>query len=108
MQFRAPKNDGCFIWTRHVIDKMRYYRLSPSRVRRLMTNYERQEQGIAKNTIALGRRIGTKRTGEIWLMYQPYGRRIKIISAWRYPGISPRHEGAPIPEDIRKELENAE
>lgn len=104
MRFQLPKNDNRFIWTRHVIDKMRYYQLSPSRVKRLITNYERKEQGIAPNTIALGRRAGTNRPTEIWVMYQPYGKKIKIISAWRYPGISPKNEGAPIPEDIIKEL----
>ena len=31
-------------------------------------------------------------------------RKIRIISAWRYPGISPKNE--PIPEDIIREIEN--
>ena len=30
----------------------------------------------------------------------------KIISAWRYPGISKPGEEIPIPEDIRQELLN--
>jgi hypothetical protein len=29
---------------------------------------------------------------------------IKIISAWRYPGISPIGEPPPIPEDVLKDL----
>lgn len=107
MRFKVPKNDSRFIWTKHVIDKMRYYRLPSSRIIRLMKNYDREEQGIAAGTIALGKQVGTKRLTEIWLMYQPKGNKAKIISAWRYPGISPEHEGAPVPENIIKELENA-
>lgn len=106
MQFQKPKNDTHFIWTKHVIEKMQYYQLSPSRVKRLITKYERQEQGIAKNTIALGRRLRTKRACEMWVMLQTYGKRIKIISAWRYPGISPKYKGAPIPKSIIEELQN--
>jgi len=49
--------------------------------------------------------------GEIWIMYKDvrkaskYGENIrKIISAWRYPGITKPGEAIPIPDDIRKEL----
>lgn len=31
------------------------------------------------------------------------GRKIKIISAWRYPGVSPKNH--PIPDDILREIE---
>lgn len=47
--------------------------------------------------------------GEIWLMYKDSHSissgqaTIKIISAWRYPGISRPGEEIPIPEDIRQE-----
>ena len=50
--------------------------------------------------------------GEIWLMYKDVtlrpgsGQERKIISAWRYPGISKPGEAIPIPEDIRQELIN--
>jgi hypothetical protein len=57
---------------------------------------------------------------EIWIMYQQKGKgqksrlrqgyggqakvkssgKITIISAWRYPGISPVHEPPPIPEEV--------
>jgi hypothetical protein len=49
-----------------------------------------------------------KAPGEIWVMYKEV--KIdsvptrKIISAWRYPGISKPGEAIPIPEDIRQEL----
>lgn len=63
--------------------------------------------GVEKN-----RFFGSKNrrgTGEIWLMYQKIQRqkkdKIKIISAWRYPGISPKGKEISIPDDIRKELQ---
>ncbi len=46
----------------------------------------------------------TKKPTEIWLMYQQFGQKKRIISAWRYPGISPQGEPVPIPEDIVEEL----
>ncbi len=54
-----------------------------------------------------------KSPGEIWLMYKDVknvslGPIRKIISAWRYPGISKPGEEIPIPEDIRRELEKGE
>ncbi len=50
--------------------------------------------------------------GEIWLMYKDVKKKEvgnmnnirKIISAWRYPGISKPGESIPIPEDIKREL----
>ena len=30
---------------------------------------------------------------------------IKIISAWRYPGVSPIHEPPPIPDDVWEIIE---
>ena len=45
-----------------------------------------------------------KAPGEIWLMYQDTKDLRKIISAWRYPGISKPGEAIPIPDDIREEL----
>ena len=46
--------------------------------------------------------------GEIWIMYKNVKMSLvptrKIISAWRYPGISKPGEEIPIPDDIRQEL----
>ncbi|PIS39735.1 MAG: hypothetical protein COT33_00425 [Candidatus Nealsonbacteria bacterium CG08_land_8_20_14_0_20_38_20] len=104
------------IWTRHSKDKMRYYRLSENRLLRVLRSPERKEIGIAPRTVAVMRRAGTKKhPTEIWLLYQKAKKRlnlrktfvfrtIKIISAWRYPGISPIREPPPIPEDILFEL----
>jgi len=91
-------------WTQHVKEKMRYYGLGEGRLRRILKSPSRQEKGIAPRTIALMQSAGTKRPSEIWLMYQQIGRKKKMISAWRYPGISPKGEPIPIPEDIIEEL----
>ena len=121
MQFRPPKNDNSFIWTKHAVSKMYHYRLSERQCRNLLRNYERQEQGIAPGTLAISRRANTKRPTEIWLMYQEVGKkvnpiksrkagissetklfnRVKIISVWRYPGISKKGEPVYIPDDIK-------
>ena len=50
-----------------------------------------------------------KAPGEIWLMYKDAksvseGQIRKIISAWRYPGVSKPGEEIPIPEEVRLEL----
>ncbi|MFA5871738.1 MAG: hypothetical protein WC858_03355 [Parcubacteria group bacterium] len=55
-------------------------------------------------------------SSEIWAMYEKKVKgqkskvksfetpKIRIISAWRYPGVSPKRD--PIPEDILRELES--
>lgn len=95
-------------WTRHAKEKMKFYRLSESRLKRVLRRPDRVEKGIAPGTIAIMQRTGTKkRTTEIWLMYQPLkksGNKKRIITAWRYPGISPIREEIPIPEDIRSAI----
>ncbi|XOB40548.1 MAG: hypothetical protein ACKKMR_00860 [Candidatus Nealsonbacteria bacterium] len=104
-------------WTRHARGKMRYYRLSENRVKRVLRKPDRKELGIALNTIAVMQRTGTKKhPSEIWLMYQKASfkyqipksnkkaRIIRIISAWRYPGKSPKGQPPPIPEDTLWEL----
>ena len=108
MYFKIPKDDERFIWTRHVVSKMRQYGLSQTRLNHLLNNPERQEQGIAEGTTALMQTVGTKkRPTEIWLMYQPIDKKKRIITPWRYPGISPKQK-IPIPEEIIKELEELE
>ena len=42
-----------------------------------------------------------KAPGEIWLMYKDTRDFRKIISAWRYPGVSKPGEEIPVPEDIK-------
>ena len=111
MFFKEPENTKEIYWTRHVKEKMRYYGLSVSRLKRILRNPKRREEGIAPKTIALMQTTNTKKPTEIWLMYQPASsagkhktKRKKMISAWRYPGISPKGKPISIPEDIIKEL----
>lgn len=97
---------------------MRFYNLSENRIKRVLRNPDRKEEGIAPKTLAVMQRTGSKkRPTEIWLMYQiiklkipPIRRagtsqKLKVISAWRYPGISPKGKQIPIPDDILEELQ---
>lgn len=103
--FKEPKNSERIFWTKHSKEKMRFYGLSENKLKRLLSNPKRIEEGIAPKTIAIMQSAGTKKhPTEIWLMYQKTGKRIKIITAWRYPAISPIGEKIPVPEDILLEL----
>ena len=80
---------------------MAYYRLSEQRVRSVLHSPKRIEEGVAPKTVAVmapaAKKFIVLKDGgvrketwsqEIWVMVQdaPTGR--KIISAWRYPGVS--------------------
>jgi len=96
------------LWTKHVQAKIRQYRLSESRIRRVLRKPDRKDLGIAPRTIAVMQITGTKKhPTEIWVMYQKTKLKvIKIISAWRYPARSPIGEPPPIPEDILWEIKD--
>lgn len=105
-------------------EKMSYYKLSEQRVKRVMRNPERTEEGIAPGTTAVMQRNDTKKgKQEIWVMFQTlrpqegeqssfqtrqdlvglvYKKR--IISAWRYPGVSPKGKPIEIPDDTLEEI----
>jgi hypothetical protein len=96
-------------WTHHAQAKMQFYRLSPARVRRVLNAPKRIEEGVAPKTIAMmqpaslksasGRTGGTnqeKWTQEIWVMVQDKGKERKVISAWRYPGVTKPRDGTAI------------
>ena len=109
---------------------MRQYGLSKQKLFGILHRPERKEKGIVPGTSAVMRtnKVFKKTTplfkeksqpafakastwrrkapGEIWLMYKDVRDFRKIISAWRYPGISKPGEEIPIPEDIRQELLN--
>jgi len=90
-------------WTIHAKAKMGYYRLSESRVRRVIKTPERIEVGIAEGTIALMQPDGRgKREHEIWVMVRDLKEERRVISAWRYPGRTV--QGEPLPEGILKEF----
>jgi len=105
MKFKRPKDTDRISWTKHAIEKMQYYQLSESRLKRLLNNPRRKELGIASGTMAIMQPASSKHTSEIWLMYQNLkGGKIKIITAWRYPGKSPIRGPIPIPQEILEEL----
>ena len=91
-------------WTSHATMKMRRYRLSESGVKRIIRYPERTEEGIAENTIAAMRRSQSKKE-EFWTMYALKSGRITVITAWRYPGTSPKRN--PIPQEILDEVRSA-
>ncbi len=111
MLFKFPKNDKNFSWTSHVKNKMLQYRLSEQKIKTIMRNHDRKETGIAPQTLAVMKRNDTpKRKEELWVMYAETRneklktRKIGIISAWRYPGVSPKGKRIEIPEDALEEL----
>ena len=105
MDIRALKNDRGYFWTNRAKYKLLEYGLSPSAVKNVIRRPERTEAGIAPNTPAVMRRKdGKKMKREVWVMYQKFGTKIKIISAWIYPGVSPQDKEIFIPEDVWKEI----
>jgi hypothetical protein len=125
------KNDGKYYWTNHVKEKMLYYGLSDSLVKRILRFPKRTEEGIAPDTIAVMKSMGSKKNPyEAWVMYQvrknvkkikddmidildklsekeildiiKYKPQIVIISAWKYPGVTEKRNEIPIPEDVKK------
>lgn len=132
MQRNQPNNDSRFEWTHHVVEKMRYYGLSEGRVRRVIHSPKRIEEGVAPGTVAAMQPSTTaKNRYEVWVMYQimnPESRNLKhksnnsrsklndssfkfhasrkrIITAWRYPGVSKPRGPIPIPDEVMAELE---
>ena len=90
-------------WTKHARDKMRYYNLPESRVRRVIKSYDRIEEGIAESTIAVMQRTGSgKREHEIWVMVADRGKQRRVVSAWRYPGKT--KAGESLPDEILREF----
>jgi hypothetical protein len=64
---------------------MRFYKLSESRVRHVLHSPKRIEEGVAPKTVAMMQPAGSH---EIWVMLQDSPGQRKIISAWRYPGVT--------------------
>ncbi len=94
------------LWTRHSKFKMREHNLSESRVRRAINSPSRIEQGIASGTVAIMRREkAIKKEFEVWVMVVDLGRARRVISAWRYPGVT--RAGESLPSAILAEMELA-
>ncbi len=96
------------LWTSHAKMKMRYYGLSETRVKRVLRNPERVEEGIADNTVAMMQLGSTtaKNPYEIWMMISKDNKKnTRVISAWKYPGRT--KAGEPLPKAILRELREA-
>ena len=98
-----------YIWTHHARDKMRYYRLTESRITRIIRHPARVEEGILEGAIAVMQVAGGKQYSEIWAMYvviksevKNQRSKVKVITAWRYPGKSPERD--PVPSEVLKEI----
>ena len=117
---KPPKSDKKYLWTNHVFEKMQFYGISESRIKRIVRFPTRIEEGIAEQTVAVMQPAGSTRYQEIWVMYKVIGstklkvkgldsekfgseKKIKVITAWRYPGKSPERD--PVPEDIISEIQ---
>jgi len=55
------KNDSKYYWTNHVREKMIFYGLSDSLIKRIIRFPERIEEGIAPDTIASVKTAGSKK-----------------------------------------------
>lgn len=112
---------GGIEFTSHARYKMTQYGLSEQKVKGIIRNPKRTEKGIAPKTAAMMQPVSSKMIDgkevwkqEIWVMFVKKkakiglgsigGEQIRIISAWRYPGVSPKR--SPIPEEIWQELES--
>ncbi|MEK7608353.1 MAG: hypothetical protein AAB495_02145 [Patescibacteria group bacterium] len=101
-------------WTVHSKAKMRQYGLTESRVRRVIHTPLRVEEGIAEDTIAVMQPASVKKSvggkpslwgHEIWVMIVEKKTTRRVISAWRYPGVT--KPGAPLPVAIVDEINEA-
>lgn len=117
-RFNTPRGTRKLLWTEHSKIKMRQYGLSKQKILGILYKPERIEQGIVPGTTAVMKTNKTffrvkqitlekawqkpkRAPGEIWMMYKETKDSRKIISAWRYPGITKPGESIPIPEDIK-------
>ncbi len=127
-KLKKKTTKGGVEFTSHARYKMTQYGLSEQKVRGVIRNPRRTETGIAKDTIAVMQPVSPKVVNkletwkqELWVMYVVKGKlkkaqgqsetkvsllppQLRIISAWRYPGVSPKR--SPIPREIWQELED--
>ncbi len=124
MDIRAIKNDRYYFWTNHAKYKLLQYGLSPTAIKKIVRRPERTENGIAPETTAVMQRKDSKKMKrEVWVMYQKSKStsqslriknlqndlsmsKVKIISAWIYPGVSPKDREIFVPEDVWMELQS--
>ena len=102
------KGGDKYYWTKHSLYKTRHYGLSEQRIKRVIRHPARIEEAIVPNMIAV---MCPNKKQEIWAMYtliksnvKNQMSRVKVITAWRYPGKSPARN--PIPQEILDEIRN--
>lgn len=63
-------------------------------MKRIIHSPKRIEEGVAPKTTAMMQPTGSKKHPyELWVMIQDTKQKRKVISAWRYPGVTkPRSE----------------
>lgn len=106
MQIKIPQDDYKYLWTRHVVQKIFQYGITPNKIKRIVNNPLRKEEGIAPETVAVMQKISKKEEkGEIWVMYQNSGSKKRIISTWIYPGITPKGKEIFVPDEVWIEIE---
>lgn len=84
---------------------MKHYRLTEARVKRIIRHPARLEEGIVDGAVAAMQPAGGIRYSEIWTLYvvvHGKEKKVKVVSAWRYPGRSPERD--PIPPSILQEI----
>lgn len=125
-QKARASSKGQYQFTLHAQFKMKQYGLSEQKVRGVIRNPKRREVGIVPRTVAVMQPVSIKKIDgketwkqEIWVMFVVKNQKqensgiesfvqqkLRIISTWRYPGVSPKRN--PIPEEILRELESGE
>ena len=121
------KGQQTYVWTHHAHDKMRYYRLTEARIKRIIRHPIRVEEGVIEEAIACMQPASTyvnasvdksahtnssrqsfgkvkNNYSEIWVMYAVKQKQIIVITAWRYPGKSPERD--PVPQKVLSEVRN--
>ncbi len=105
---KMEKINDKYQWTKHSIYKMRHYGLSQQRIKRIIRHPARIEEAIVPNMIAV---MCPDKNREIWAMYafiksnvKGQMSKVKVITAWRYPGKSSARD--PIPQEILDEIRN--
>lgn len=132
MHWKEPKDTDTHVWTAHSKMKMRFYGLSEQRIRSVVRRPERVQEGVAEKTVAVMQPQSKRRdketgektwSAEIWVMYQIFQgtqkkvdidvpeklkgifapqKKVRVISAWRYPGkTNPEEE---LPDAILDEI----
>lgn len=84
---------------------MRHYGISGSLVKRVMRYPDRVEEAIVPGLVAAMKKTNSKNHPEVWVMYyavEKKDQKIKIVTAWRYPGVSPERD--PVPDKIMNEV----